>query len=384
MAERNPPVWLQSGTYSAEADRIVTSMLVDRVTTPAGVLTRLQSGVVPPSDQLKVRPPSGTSMTVQVGAGVAAIARNSTSPPGLYLCYNDGDETVSIEPAVSQNRVDLIIARVYDQEQGDSTSEWSLEVVKGSEAVNPVDPTLPTTSLKLARVLVRPAASNGGVNRINAADVTDIREYATGLGGVHVAWNGGIFPAPSVGRLCYMVQDKTLYVSDGVSWDQVMSKKGLQAYIATFRPTSAYSGVQFYVPRRDTWGATSYNFATAAPFTFPSTGWFNAPSGSAKISVQAYGRTTHSDVAGHISFIIDNFDTGARVLGGVQASVYGWGPSFYTTAWSTGHMSSIITGLPTDARMVVTPVYRVEEGAVDQTRRLIVARMRITVEPVIG
>lgn len=135
------PLWGQDGSYPASLDR----QLIGAALGPARVINGLQ--VVPRA--------AGANMTVDVGAGRVVMP----GPSGPYLGYSDAveNEPVGAAPAAGTRRYDLVVARVIDpQAMGSgSTLEWVIEVVPGTPAASPVEPSLPAWSVPLARLDIR-------------------------------------------------------------------------------------------------------------------------------------------------------------------------------------------------------------------------------------
>lgn len=376
MTVVNPPTWLQSGVYNAEMDRLVTGLLTERATNMAGDLIGLDGGVVPPLDQLRVT--DGSLMSVNVSGGVAIVPRTSLDPPGAYICYNQGNTRLVLDPASTAPRRDLIAARVYDKQQGDATSEWQLVVVKGQrESSNPTDPTLPPSSVPIARVLVVPSSQNGGVNKIIPSQIFDLRQFITGPGGVHLSW-GNPNPRQSPGRLVYDVPNSALYVADGKQWDKLLTFDEWNTYFASYRPKSAYRSGQISTTS-ESWDTTIVDEDANPNKTMTAavaTDWLSTPSGQLRVTVQGYGHGSVGGLSAHMSYLVRRKDNGDTVGGDVNA--FGRGPSFYTTAWATGSMTSIVF-IPKEEPVRVLVYFR-KDGAAG---RAIFSRIRVIAEPIL-
>lgn len=188
MALINPPSWMQAGSYPARSDRLViTSLLsypgflVDEATP-----MRIRQGVKPSytNQQLKVRAAPTPNMTVIVSGGFAFIDQHDAGGQGTYVCANDGDVTLTIQPAggAGQYRRDCVVASVYDAETAGAVSEWRLEVIQGAYAATAgttVRPTLPPNAQLLADVTLGPSQT-----AVSAASILDVRSYSVAAGGV--------------------------------------------------------------------------------------------------------------------------------------------------------------------------------------------------------
>ncbi|PVE04660.1 hypothetical protein [Streptomyces scopuliridis] len=207
MAAINPPAWMQAGSYPARTDRLVISallgypgFLVDEATP-----TRIRQGVKPSyqNQQLKVRPAPTPNMTVIVSAGFAFIDQHDAGGQGTYVCANDGDVNLTVDPAggAGQFRRDCVVASVYDAETAGSVSEWRLEVIKGtyaSTAGGATRPSLPPNAQILADVTLAPNQTS-----IATANVLDVRQFSVALGGIQPITASTDMNRPHPGQVRY-------------------------------------------------------------------------------------------------------------------------------------------------------------------------------------
>lgn len=111
------------------------------------------------------------SMSVRVRPGTAFVQGDTVADQGMYFVYNDAFESVAITAADGTNdRIDIIVARVYDDEVTGATCLWALEVITGTPAASPVAPAVPDSALILAEVYVA-----AGDTAIQNAEITDRR-----------------------------------------------------------------------------------------------------------------------------------------------------------------------------------------------------------------
>jgi len=153
------PLWLQNLTYPARWDRIVFDNIWSAGTLGTAALQVTQSTV--------------PAMTVQVAAGVAVITGTDQSFQGKYLVREEAATTgVAIGAAPgSGQRNDIVGIRVRDPNAtGPAGNDAVITVVAGTPSASPVDPTLPSSFLSLARVRV-PA----GTASITNALIDDLR-----------------------------------------------------------------------------------------------------------------------------------------------------------------------------------------------------------------
>lgn len=139
------PLWVQSGHYSASAERI--SILNTLFDAPG----RVRRG------DLLVTPTSPASMKVEISTGSAVIAPPKTSyTTGYYVATSTEKYTIDIPAASATNsRVDLIVIKAHDPEliAGD-TDNVSIEVVMGTPGTSPIAPQVPNMCVELAKVRV--------------------------------------------------------------------------------------------------------------------------------------------------------------------------------------------------------------------------------------
>lgn len=221
MAVINPPAWMQAGSYPARNDRLVISALlgypgylVDE-STPM----RIRQGVKPSyqQQQLKVRAAPTPNMTIIVSAGFAFIDNHDTGGAGTYVCANDADVTLTVDPAggAGQFRKDCVVASVYDAETAGALSEWKLEIIKGTYAASAgaaVRPSLPPNAQILADVAV-----GASVTSISTGNITDVRQFSVAAGGIMPVASSGTPNRPHPGQVFYQTNlDKFVYgKSDG-------------------------------------------------------------------------------------------------------------------------------------------------------------------------
>lgn len=166
-----PPLWMQNLPYSASADRSALSAIFD-------------AGVVGAGDLLVAQRAAGTNMSVDVAAGYVAVPGTTAVDQGTYLCYNPAPVNVSLDPAPSAgtSRYDLIIAQVRDaQADLGANNDWQITVVTGTAASTPTEPSIPDSSVILARVVVfsTTAAITTATNIVNRRTFALGFSYAT-------------------------------------------------------------------------------------------------------------------------------------------------------------------------------------------------------------
>lgn len=165
MAEINPPSYESGQCYTAQQDRALWDSIIcsegvcDKA---AGDLAVTAAGV----------------FNTSVAAGCAWIQGDTVEDQGVY--YVENDAPVTLTHAASDpvdDRIDLVVARVYDSEYSGTLNEWRLEILQGVPSPAPVAPSQDSVdnAIGLAQVRVR-----GGSTEILASDITDVRvQYKT-------------------------------------------------------------------------------------------------------------------------------------------------------------------------------------------------------------
>lgn len=171
MAEINPPTYMQTASLPAVNDRLMIQALL------GGSFGVAQDNGL--NDLLVTQRGAGANMSVDVAAGGVFMRDTTSGYRGRYYGFNDGTVNKTIAAADATNpRRDLIVATVKDASYGVAGNVWAIEVVTGTPAASPSDPTLTAYQFPLARVAVAAAASS-----ITNANITDLRVRAAGLGG---------------------------------------------------------------------------------------------------------------------------------------------------------------------------------------------------------
>jgi hypothetical protein len=205
MSERNPNLWLQGrADHTAEQDRALLEMLWGG-----------REGVAGETDLAVSERGAGANMSVDVAAGRATVKGDENADQGMYVVWNDDTKNLTISAADPTNaRRDIIVARVRDAFYSGATNAWALEVLTGTPAGSPSDPTIPDNCLPLARVAVAASATS-----ITDANITDLRPSAAALGGTVVCTST---TRPTVnlynGLSIFETDTKLVYTYEGGSW----------------------------------------------------------------------------------------------------------------------------------------------------------------------
>lgn len=228
MAEKNPPLYLQQRTdHTAEGDRaLITSLVENEGVAASGALAVAQS--------------STPAMSVQVAAGRGYVQGDDNGSQGMYHVWNDAAKTLTIAAADATNpRRDIVVARVYDAYYAGATNAFALEVITGTAAASPSDPTIPNNCLPLARVAVAASATS-----ITNANITDLRVRAYTNGHWNTAWGEVAYAGATTSQ--GSISAETDITGLSVTWDAVADRKyEILVRVPVFDVTSAGTAAVF-------------------------------------------------------------------------------------------------------------------------------------------
>lgn len=221
MALRNPPLYLQAGSHTAENDRLGMQGLVST----AGVRSLVTDFQVTQS---------GTpGMSVSVAAGWAWILGTTSSTQGTYSVYNDAAVTLTVATADATNpRIDKVCVTIRDSAYAGSSNDVILQIIAGTPAASPVAPATPASSMVLATIAVAAGASS-----IVNANITDERSKAQmSLAGTGATGGGN---------------DQVFYENDQAVTTNYTITANKNA--VTAGPVTVNSGVTVIIPSGSTW-----------------------------------------------------------------------------------------------------------------------------------
>ncbi|MEU0157929.1 hypothetical protein ABZ154_03550 [Streptomyces sp. NPDC006261] len=258
MALINPPAWMQAEAYPARTDRLALTALLSYpgFAVDESRPMRIRQGIKPSyqNQQLRVRAATTPNMTVIVSGGFAIIDQHDTGGSGTYIVANDGDVTLTVQPAggAGQYRRDTVVASVYDAEYAGSVSEARLEVIQGPYAATAgatVRGSLPPNAQILADLAIGPTQPS-----VATGNITDVRQYTVTA--------GGIVPVSSSVAPNRLAPGQMLYVTD---LDQFQYGR-TNGTIGTVYPNQRYQ--QGSVPV--TWTSGTAGTWVQVDVTFPS------------------------------------------------------------------------------------------------------------------
>ena len=216
MATVQPPYAMQNlATHTAETDRMMLSGMQSGERAAGSLIS--QGGVnLTAGSGMLVTQTGSPSMAVQVAAGIAYVPGSEGSKQGVYCCINDGNVTVSLDPAHgSLPRIDAIIVQVQDQNYSGGDNTWVITKVTGTAASLPVAPALPVNSLVLAHASVA-----AGDTAITNSEITDRRHSLTAIGGALIAEANNTPPIAQYqeGQLWVVPSTGDIRVKRGGAW----------------------------------------------------------------------------------------------------------------------------------------------------------------------
>lgn len=193
-----PEFWLNQGpatdTESAKLHTTAAAFrrMVDGLLQQAqGVVYGLSNG----GPELKVSA-TGTDVNIAIAAGACYVRGTQATDQGMYHIYNDASFTIPLltnNPAsVTNPRIDLVVARMQDQQYSGAVDLPTIEMVTGTPAASPVAPAAPANSLILAQILIPTSATV-----VLPANITDRRGPA-GRGLIVLDDQSGAGPTASV------------------------------------------------------------------------------------------------------------------------------------------------------------------------------------------
>jgi len=201
MTAKNPAIFLQSEAHPAQDVRRFFYHLMSK-----------RQGVINPGD-LAVSENGTPNMSVDVAGGAAIIHGTESTYQGSYFVENRGLENLSIADSDPTNdRYDLVVAKVEDSEESGATDAWSLAVVTGTPTGSPAAPTAPANCIVLALVFVQ-----ANVTTIVDANITDERTDSTRGPGTQdgfAAATGGVIVCTSSTRPTDTYAGMEIYETD--------------------------------------------------------------------------------------------------------------------------------------------------------------------------
>ncbi|MGD1220008.1 hypothetical protein AB9Q10_16445 [Streptomyces krungchingensis] len=344
MTTINPPTWMQAGSYPARSDRLAIAALLSYPGFLADEATpmRIRQGVKPSytNQQLKVRAAATPNMTVIVSAGFCFVDQHDTGGTGTYVCVNDGDVTLVVQPAggAGQFRKDSVVASVYDAEYAGSVSEWRLEVIQGPYAASAgatVRGTLPPNAQILADLSIAPSQTS-----VSSGNIGDVRQYAVAAGGILPVSSNVAPPRPHPGQVLYQTDTDLFEVGQAAG-----TKRTIREYV---RPSMSMQAAN--PPFNTT--ATYVDFLSAS---WPPITVTVPPSGMVRVTISGDAQNTNSGASTcHITWRASG---AATVTASPFNSLTAAGTRF------AGSRTRLLTGLTPGQSLTVTPQWNISSGS---------------------
>jgi hypothetical protein len=203
------PAWLDDVVMTAQSPFRQYDVGSRVINVGTASVNQVPSGVFPGLGAMAVVAASGMNVTVQ--AGLCCVANSSSSLQGGYIFGLMTSAALTLAASDTANpRTDLICAVVADN--GDSTSNCSVQVVTGTPATPAVAPAAPANSLILAQVTV---AAN--VVSVVAGNITDQRSYVVAPGGILPIASAAAAPAVPATQFMYNLATGQLVQGTGVA-----------------------------------------------------------------------------------------------------------------------------------------------------------------------
>lgn len=323
MSEINPAGFLQNAgaTHTAQIMRGAFNVLASGAASASSL--RARGGVNPALGLFFAVIQNGSpNMSVNVGSGHALVPGSQANTQGVYSCMNDATVNKTIAASdPSLPRIDIVVLKVEDSVFSGGTDAWSIAVVTGTPAGSPAVPTAPNNALILAQVAV-----GAGVTTIVNANITDVRYFLVGSGGIlpvrSKAERDALFDLYD-GYAVWRQDIDMLNIYTGSTW-QFYGRPSTAA-VATSQTTTSTS----YTDLATSGPAVSLETGTTALVTVTA-GISNTVSGS-QISAMGFAISGATTVAASDSFSLQNQALAAVAGAQIVASA-----SFYVTSLTAG------------------------------------------------
>jgi hypothetical protein len=212
-----PPLWCDGPSLDAGLPFRCYDVATRVYSAGTSTAVAVPGGVYPGIGAMGVSSSSG--LNVQVAAGYCCVP-HPTAGQGGYIFGTLQAQNLSLAAADPVNpRIDLIVARVYDT--GDSASYCDVEVVSGTAATPPAQPSAPSAAIALASVYV-PAASVA----LASGAVTDLRTYVVAPGGILPIANSAAAPAAPATQVMYDMSRNLLVQGTGTAGTTALLNTG--------------------------------------------------------------------------------------------------------------------------------------------------------------
>jgi hypothetical protein len=239
------------------------------------------------------------NLSVNVAAGAALVDGSQAADQGLYYVDTAAVANVAVGAGdLTYARKDLVILRVKDSFYSGADNTFTVEVVAGTPAAVPAEPTVPANSFVLALLDVPANATS-----ITGAMITDRRLTTWGLvratgAPPSIPSAAGRPGSPSNGDEVYQLDDATIYVYSSTSGSWVPRQAAFSWYAytgaalqaSTTNPTLGTGGNAF-----GRWNREGYTVRGTAYIVFGTGATFG--SGTYRLVLPARARSTTGTTA---------------------------------------------------------------------------------------
>lgn len=332
------PLWLSSGVDAEEA-RLGNSA----AWTPGASAVKVQSGVRPSTGSpLKVTQTGTASGNLLVAAGQCLVQGSESATQGAYVGTVDAQYTLTYlgtYPADTNPRKDIIVARVKDSTYSGASNSFTVEVIKGTAAGSPVDPTIPDNCLALARVNLTASATT-----VTDAMIDDLRTYTTALGGILPCTSSSRPSYPYAGQVIYETDgDDRLMVYSGSAWVQLGSAGAM-----TYTPSVTATGTNPTLgtgSSRVGWYTVDSGFCTFSAVITAGSSGFSGGSGGWIISLPVAAASGAGNLALE-GWAIDSSATQRYLIKGLTSSGASTAAIYSVVSGAAGQMTNVTASAP--------------------------------------
>ncbi|MEU8680795.1 hypothetical protein [Streptomyces sp. NPDC048611] len=240
--------WLLTGPPNGQT-RTDTRLAPLGTMAPDGELTT-RDGVI--AGGVPLMATGAGAMQVQLGVGRALV--QGTTAQGAYPVVVTAPETLTVTDGDAQNpRVDSLVLRVRDglfDPTAPGQTTVSVELLVGTPAPSPTEPTLPPATLRLWSITV-PAGASAGTGGLNwASALADRRRFTSAYGGIIPRGWGSSFSGSYDGQ--YRDVDGTLerWNATAARWETYRPPLAVESSTAGFSVASGYT-LNTYSARRN-------------------------------------------------------------------------------------------------------------------------------------
>lgn len=178
--------FLQIPGWTAQTGRLAhISALINQSANTALTALQVRGGVLPGYDIVThsfapVTRTSGANMSLDIYPGVGVVQGTEATNQGAYAVWETAKVNRIVGAADPTNpRHDLVVLRVKDSFYSGASNTFTIEVIAGTPAIVPVDPTIPANSVAIARIIITTSTTSITLG----TNLFDIRPFTAARGG---------------------------------------------------------------------------------------------------------------------------------------------------------------------------------------------------------